>query len=289
MTKQVKISFFDVEWDAQTQPLSDTLDEFMALPLQNRWRHDIRLEDARAVMDNGFKIYHMEFAKSREVGPGKLSDAAPLEDVGLAPDQRFGEDTSALYVPSKQWLLIMNNHYGAGPLRMAEYFNALDPGNLNRHFDYKVMPRIDKTAFRRALRSRKFGGIEIAANVGFFERGTGEPITESVSQAVDAAKAMRVTLRFEANEKYKSDRTLNFAAILKLVSRARSSDEVDKMTVKLNDDSLDARDRVIDILEQKVFHHYPDTELQVQGNRYTRGSKEVLLRKSCRAWLKLFG
>lgn len=289
MAKQVKISFFDVEWDSKTQPLSDTLDEFMALPLQHRWRHDIRLEDARAAVDAGVKVYHLEFAKSRLVGPGKLSDAAPLEDVGLEPDQSFGEETSALYVPSKKWLLIMNNHYGAGPSRMVEYFNALDPGNLNRHFDYKVMPRIDRKAFSRALRSKKFGGIEIAANVGFFEQGTGEPITESISQAVDAAKAMRVTLRLEANEKYKSNRNLNVAAILKLASRARSSDEVDKMTVKLNDDSLDARDRVIDLLEQKVFHHYPDTALQVEGSRYTRGSKEILLLRSCRAWLKLLG
>lgn len=100
---------------------------------------------------------------------------------------------------------------------------------------------------------------------------------------------MRVTLRLEANEKFKSNRNLNFAAILKLASRARSSDEVDKMTVKLNDDSLDARDRVIDLLEQKVFHHYPDTALQVEGSRYTRGSKEILLLRSCRAWLKLLG
>lgn len=289
MTKQVRVSLFDVDWSTKTQPLSDTLDEFMTQPLERRWRHDIRLEDARSETIASIKVYHLEFAKSRLVGPGKLSDSAPLVDVGLAPDQRFGEETSALYVPSKKWLLILNNHYGAGPSRIVEYFNALDPGNLNRQFDYEVAPRIDKQALDRAIKSKSFGGIEITANAGFFAEGTGEPITESVSQAIQAANAMRVTLRLDANEKYKSDSNLSFAAVLNLIQRARSSDEVDRLHVKLNDEALDAKDRVIDLLEQKVSHHYPETSLQIEGNRYTRGSKENILIGSCRAWLSLFG
>lgn len=289
MTKQVRVSLFDIEWSTTTQKLSDTLDEFMALPLARRWRNDLRLEHARSVLDAGIKLYHLEFAKSRLIGPGKLSDTAPLEDIGLAPDQRFGEDTSALYVPSKRWLLILTNHYGAGPSRIAEYFNALDPGNLKRHFDYSIAPRIDHDALNRAIRSKRFGGIEISANAGFFAQGTGETITESVSQAVGAANAMRVTLRLEANEKYKKDSYLSFSSVIKLINRAHASDEVDKLSVKLNDDSIDAKDRVIDLLEQKVSHHFPETSLRIEGNRYTRGSKEDLLLRSCRSWLSHFG
>jgi len=43
MAKQVSVNIFDVEWDelGKTQKLSDTLDEFLVLPLDQRWREDM--------------------------------------------------------------------------------------------------------------------------------------------------------------------------------------------------------------------------------------------------------
>ena len=43
MAKKVTVNLFDVSWtEKRTQRLSDTLHEFSQLPLEDRWRGDIR-------------------------------------------------------------------------------------------------------------------------------------------------------------------------------------------------------------------------------------------------------
>lgn len=293
MVKQVRVNLFDVEFtEKKTQPLSDTIREFEALSVANRWRDEIRLDyiewqQADPVIPKS--AVYLEFTKQRSVGPGRLKEDEPIKDFDIARDESFGEETSALFVPSRKWLLILNNHYGAGPSRMAAYFNALDPGS-QRFFDYQISPKIDSKALDRMKRMHRFSQVEVSAKVGVFDVAT-DPLLESVYDAAGEAKAMRISLTLHANEKYKHGESLTPKVVRRIVDRLlKSQDDVDRLVVTADDPALDAKDRVIDLIEHKMHLPFTERDLQISvGRRYTRNSKITLLRRSFRAWFHQLG
>jgi len=292
MAKHVTINLFDVEQGETTQPLRDTLDEFASLPIDRRWRSDIRLEKvelapADAVLRR--EAYHLDFAKLRDIGPGKMSHARPVGDIGMARDEMFGEESAALYLPRKNWLLVLHNQYGIGPSRMAEYFNALDPGSAERHFDYCVRPKIDTQALHKMRAMQNFSDVEVVANVGAFE-GAQDAVGEAVSETVNAARAVRIHLRLMANRAYGHGGHLGIDAARQFIAKLLMNvEEVDKIKVKDANESLDMSDRVVDLIEHKIRLRYPDTMLIVSNHRYTYASKIDLLRRACSEWLRRLG
>ena len=111
MAKMVTVNLFDVDWTPQTaQKLTDTLDEFNLLPLDQRWRGEIRLEQILKIpaglYPNLPAVYHLDFVKKREVGPGKLGNAAPVSGIQMNVDEDFGEETGCLAVcrSNMRWL-----------------------------------------------------------------------------------------------------------------------------------------------------------------------------------------
>lgn len=290
MAKTITVNLFSVSRTPETQPLSETLQEFAGQELERRARSDIRLEkvephDADHLLP--VKTWHLDFARSRDIGPGKMSKDRGVSDVGLEADELFGEETAALYVPDKRWLLVLNNHYGVGPSRMASYFNALDPGNFERHLMYSVEPKIDQEALRRMERMERFSEVEITANVGVFEDS--DNVGESLLDAANGIRASRIYLKFIANEKYQRNNHLGLDAVKSFVTRLLGKEEIDKFKVKGADEQLEKQDRVIDLIEHKVRRRYTDRELEIVNHRYTYDSKIQLLRKACRSWLDTIG
>lgn len=289
MAKMVRVNLFQVgRTAAKTQPLSVTLSEFLTQPLGSRWRDEVRLEDAvwhPADTVLPVEYFHLEFSKGRQIGPGRLSSGLPLQDIDLGEGGIFGEESTALYVPSREWLVVLNNHYGVGPSRMAAYFNALDPGNLNRHFDYTIDPMIDSHALDRMRRMERFSEIEISAKVGVFEH-LENGIAESVFQAAGQSKAYRVSLKLIANEKHHTGNSLVPKVVKDLLRKALSHSEgVDRLVVKADDQALETKDKVVDLLKHKLFKQYSEKELAVSAGRYTATSKLTMLRRACRGWL----
>ena len=232
---------------------------------------------------------YLEFTKQRSVGPGRLKNDEPIKDFDIARDEYFGEETSALFVPSRKWLLVLNNHYGVGPTRMAAYFNALDPGS-QRFFDYQISPKIDSHALSRMKKMQGFSQVEVSAKVGAFDVAT-DPLLESVHDAAGEAKAMRISLTLHANEKYKHGSSLTPKVVRRVVSRLlKSQDDIDRLVVTADDPSIDPKDKVIDLIEHKIHLPFTERDLQISaGRRYTRNSKITLLRRSFRAWFHQLG
>jgi len=292
MTRYVTVNLFEVHQGARTQPLADTLAEFTALPMEQRWRSDIRLDRAERVAADGVLghvAYHLDFAKGRPIGPGRMSVRQPVTDVGLNGGEQFGEETAALFLPHKGWLLALHNQYGVGPSRMAAYFNALDPGSAERHFDYEVRPMIDRQALARMQAMGGFAQVRVTASVGAFE-ALDDEVGESVSQAADAARAMRIELRLAANAAHQRGGRLNKVAATRFINGLlRRSDGVDKIEVKSSDEQQEASDRVVDLIEHKVRRRFSDKQLQVLHHRYTYDSRIDLLRRACRGWIDQMG
>ena len=283
MAKEVSINLFDMEWDDQrSQRLSDTLDEFVAQPLDRRWRDDIRLERCERYEDRRREVFLLDFCKRREVGPGRLGQRVPIEAIMLRGDEDFGEETAALYSPSKRWLLVLHNYAGVGPSRMSSYFNALDPGNAQRHFDYAARPRLDAAALARFGGMRSISKVTVTATLDALTAAHADTGT-ALAQATRAVNARRIKFELSANDAYQRGNTLSMAAAMRFIRGLQRQDveEVSQLQVK---GEVDGRDQMIDLLEHKVRRKYPVTELQVLHHRYTLESRWSLLLRTFHGW-----
>lgn len=289
MAQNVTVNLFDVSRSDKTQPLSDTLKAFEQLPLEQRKRSDIRLETVCLIpsdKDIPYDVWHLDFAKQRDIGPGKMSNKKGITDITLDDGEQFGEETAALYVPEKRWLLVLNNQYGVGTSRMANYFNSLDPGNMQLHLMYSIYPKIDQSALAKMQAMQNFTEVEVVANVGAFD-GI-ENAGESVLQAANNMTAHRVHLRFMANAPHKKGKSLSLDAARGFVNSLLGKDDgVEKLVV--TDSSAEVQDRVINLIEHKIKKPYPAKSLEIVNHRYTYDSKIKLLRRACREWLKSIG
>ncbi|WP_291517509.1 DUF6731 family protein [Acidovorax sp.] len=289
MTRKVTVNLFDVGWtERKTQKLSATLEEFAQLPIEDRWRGDIRLDRVERVAGDAalpVDAFHLDFAKSRDIGPGKISPHAVISDVGLRREEFFGEETAAIYIPKKRWLCVLHNQYGTGPSRIAEYLNALDPGSNNRRFDYEVVPKIDARALQRMQGMKHLSEVTVSANVGAFEDAN-DDVGESVKEAATAARAMRLHLKLVANPAHKRGGFLDLGVVRKLVdSMLKQPDDVDRLEVKGGGGAAEEKDQMINLLKHKIRKQFPDTSLIVANHRYTFESKIHLLRSPCRMWI----
>ena len=262
------------------------------MAIADRWRDGIRLDHIEPRPANAsiaVDTFLLEFSKSRVIGPGRMGNATPLQDIGLAAGEFFGEETTALYVPSKTWLIVLNNHYGVGPSRMATYFNALDASNSARYLDYTVEPMIDRSALNRMSKMRRFAEVEISARVGAFSESD-DPLAESVHEAASQAHAARISFRMMANEKHQRGNSLIPTAVKAFVKKMLSnSDNLDRLVVKSDDQTVETKDKLVDLLKHKISLSFSERELMISGGRYTPLSKVNLLQRACRGWLETIG
>ncbi len=289
MTKMVTINLFDVSWTPQTlQKLSDTLDEFHLLKLDQRWRGDIRLEQIVKMPAGTYpklpQLYHLDFVKKREVGPGKLGNAAPVSGIRMQKDEDFGEETAAIYVPSKKWLLILNNQAGIGPTRMAEYFNAVDPGS-SRHFAYSVDPKLDPSVLTRLGGMKNLTSVEITATVDALDTSNSQ-IGTAVALATRPARAERVSISLGANAGRKKLNFLKSKPVKELVDTLLGkTSEVSVLRVTGEDPTTGKKDQVINLLEHKIKRQYRADELKVVDHRYTIQSRWDMLDRALLGWI----
>lgn len=286
--KMVTINIFDVDQTPQTcQALGATIDEFNLQMLNRRWRGDIRLDKIQKVNAVG-KLpvrYHLDFTKRRTVGPGKVDDQSAVSDIQLGVGEDFGEETAGVYVPSKKWLLILHNQAGIGPTRMMEYFNAVDPGNGQRHFAYLASPRLDPNIIARLGNMINLTSLDITAKVDALD-GSHDQVGVALARATKPAKAetLHVTLKAERNRRVR--RFLDSAVVRGLVDGLRANlNDVSVLKVKGEDPTTQRKDQVIDLIEHKLKRQYPVDRLQIQAHRYTLQSRWALLDEALLGWL----
>lgn len=282
MATEVSVNLFDIEWSAgKTQKLSETLDEFSRLPLDQRWRGEIRLEQIQEEDVARKRVYLLDFTKRREVGPGRLGHRAPIADIKLDRDEDFGEETAALYCPAKKWLLVLHNQSGVGPSRMMSYFNALDPGVADRHFDYGATPQLDPTAVRRFRGMKKISTVRVTATVGALAAAQADA-GDALASATRAVNAKRITFELKANSAWGRGDVLSQRPTMQFIEGLQGqNDEVTKLEVV---GQIDGRDQMINLLEHRVRRKYSVAELQVLHHRYTLESRWKLLLRTFTFW-----
>lgn len=284
----VTIGLFDVSQGEHTPRLSHTIEIINELPLAQRWRGDIRLDEIAERTVEGSRVYMLDFAKRRDIGPGRLTQGRAIQPIAMSREEAFGEETAAMYVPRRKWLLLLQNQAGIGPNRLMGYFNAVDPGNAQ--LDYSAEPRLDAEAVAKLERMRHVSTVEVTATLDALN-GASRQLGRPLAEAARPSGAQRISFTLMANVPYKRGRFLDVGPIRGLLQglRAETGGEVDerspvsRLRVKGEDPDGD-RDMVVDLIKHRVRRRYREEELEIVDRRFTIESRWRLLERTFRAW-----
>ena len=168
---------------------------------------------------------------------------------------------------------------------MAEYFNALDPGNNGRHFDYQVLPKLDPDTMQQLQGMSGFRALEVTATVDALD-ASGSLMGQSLAAATRPAHVQTVSLALRAKKAKGEGRGLSFSAIKGFVNGLLTQGGgVSRLQVKGSDASSDSKDQVIDLLHQRLKQRFRDDELVVHNRRFTLDSRWSLLERALKIWL----
>lgn len=139
MTKSVNVHAYRIHTLNRSRSLEAVLEQVSGDAISKRNRFlagvDLRVEDIRKT-DSG-DLWLMDFVLMRYEGPAKVAHQRPASDWDLEEDDRFGEETAALFDPSAQSLYVQFNHRGVRAARMVDYFSKYSPSH-NDAFDPHV-------------------------------------------------------------------------------------------------------------------------------------------------------
>lgn len=200
----------------------------------------------------------------------------------MTQDEAFGEETAALYVPAKKWLLILHNQTGVGPNRMMGYFNALDSGA--REYDYEANPKVDAAIMKKLHKMKGVVSVEVTASLDALnasQRETGI----SLAQAARPTGAQRITFQLLANEPYRKGRFLDGPMMKDFMRHLRNEGEgVTALKIKGPDPEIDDKDLMIDLIRHRIKRKYRESELEISDRRFTIESRWDLLARAYRQW-----
>lgn len=280
------MNLFDISWDDQaTQALEETINTYAAMNLQDRWRNDIRLDFVLPSFFNNSDIYYLDFSKKRDIGPGKLSSIEEVSPINLGNGYSFGEETSALYIPSKRVLLILYNHYGVGPSRMMEYFNIVNPTDDKSFLSYYSMPRLSPIAYKQFKSMKSFDKVQVTATIEALAEDQ-HSAGVSFARASRSLGGRRINFEINANEAYQKGDYLRKGPVKSFIEKLRGKDEDQVSSLKVKG-KVGGRDKLIDLIDQKITQKFSDRDLTVLHNKYTIQSKRDLLTRSLRGWAGL--
>ncbi|WP_313569990.1 DUF6731 family protein [Comamonas terrigena] len=283
MAKSVSIHLFDISWPANNSfDLTQVIENYRILGLSDRWRDDIRLDSADSFNYNGNLFYLLNFSKRREIGPGKLGFNTPVQGVNLGHGFNFGEETTALYYPQKKALLVLYNHYGIGVTRMMEYFNSYDPGNNGVFLDFIGEVRLNAVAHSQYNKMKQIDRLYVTATIDALSEDQ-HTAGVSLSHATKALGGRRISFTINANEFYKNGDYLRRGPVKALVNKLLGKDSSEVSVVKVKG-RVGQKDKIIDLIEQKLTAEYTDRDLQVLHNKYTLDSKKDLLLRCFNGW-----
>lgn len=282
MAKSVTANIFDVRWQSgRTPALHETLEQYATLPLEDRWRGEVRLDKVERRAIGRSTGWYLDFAKQRETGPGALGRGRAIRSIRLEQDEDFGEETAALYIQQRRWLLVLTNGNGIGPNRMMQYFGAVDPGQ--RHLKYDAAAKIDSGTMEKYEQMGGVRSVEVSASVDALTRADRDAGT-SFGRAAERMGAYRVSFTIHANEKRHRDRSLAGGVRDFIAGVLTSRHGVDKVEVT-GPDPETQRDMALDLLHHKYRKTYDVEEnLVIQGRRYTLDSRWALLSVAYDEW-----
>jgi hypothetical protein len=234
------------------------------------------------VNGQSYKYYLLDFAKQREVGPGKVSNDEETSGIRLPEGVTFGEETAALYC-QKKWLLVLHNHYGVGASRIASYFNLL--GESKSSLDYLVVAKLDTKVQARLESLKGLKTIQISAARSALEQSGKDHLT-AVGEAVKESGTQWLHFELRANLPHGRGSIFN-DSVKRLIEKLSGKDSSEVSRLKVTGvDPVDEKDAVLDLIHHRMKVTYDRRELEIVDGKYSTDSRWRLLERSLNRWLK---
>ena len=170
-TADVGFHLFAVETSDGGKPLTDRIKQIERDALDKRIRQirqaDIRLDavSKRTLKRGGVaqgEVYYLDFTRMRDThGPGRVSKEKPVEGFDLDPEDFFGEETAALWLPQTKHLIVQFNHFGPKAQSIADYLGSY----IRPITTYELKPKLDRDAERRFKKQAEVRKIQLSIDL----------------------------------------------------------------------------------------------------------------------------
>ncbi|MEQ9132660.1 MAG: hypothetical protein RJQ08_08465 [Salinisphaeraceae bacterium] len=280
----IKIHAFQVTAAENSQPMESVLAKIQGDPIDKRQRlvsqADIRMDDV--VSEDG--VWLMDFVLERFEGPGRVTPSAVTQDFNMGKDDRFGEETAALYDPKSGYFLCQYNHRGVKSGRMFGYLAEYDRGHASSYEGNLVLdPKAKAKLARMTLARRLLVGIDPGA-LSKKDRQA----NLAMSFAADAESRfdanhieVTVAVRGGPSERLQRNPVTQLLSSLRKIT-GRSPDAVSKLKY-YGKESDDGGIEEIDLLGQRLKMTVPNVPIG-QGRRLTREGRYKALRRVWQEW-----
>lgn len=256
----IRFYLFKVEHTENTTPLDDLIKQIDKTPLPDRLRavshHDIRLEKINAKKIQNESCFLLDFVLLRfDNGPGKASKKNPIVGFNLLKEEGFAEETAALYIPSKKYLIVQYNHHGVKAGMMARYFSEYSHNVLD---SYDLEVKLDEQAEARLTNKQFFRRLQVSIAI---DRLTQSQRQEGISLglALDSgdkfgATTVDIELKLERGQKGKllKDSVQNAIRWIKRIHSFNEKSIISSEVAAGGGDGIDERVEIIDLIANRL-------------------------------------
>ncbi|MGE5523159.1 MAG: DUF6731 family protein [Rhodospirillaceae bacterium] len=276
-----------------TEKLEKVLQAMMDDSLEARLRScgtvEVRAEAIRAPRTDA-PYWLFDFGRLRfEHGPGRASRKKAIEGFDLAPDEGFGEETAALFVPGTNFLILQYNHYGVRHGTVEQYLSMYRRG---AHNDYRLHLKLDDDADARLARKQLFKRFVFGLVPGKLTdqyRKQGVALSSALRVGEDLnADAVEVTVSVNrARKSALSHRNVHQLMHALRAAMSTTQSPVNKLIVAGKDDESSVTE-VIDLIAPKMSLEF-DNLIMGTDRRFTRDSRWHALERAYGAWENQIG
>lgn len=238
---------------ANGRSLEAMIDAIELDPLQDRIRTvgatGVRLDVIEKLSADGKtpRLWLLDFTRLRDThGPGKAKRNTLVEDLDIAADEFFGEESAALYVPDHGCLLVQYNHFGVRPKAMETFFSEYLEGEVNV-YEFNVV--LDADAEQRFKNQKYLKRFEIGVDVTQLsadDRKNGN----ALGAMADAAAELDAT-RMKIVISVGHDRERNLKGAKKLLRWLQGNGSVISAVVA-GRETPDGQVEVVDLINEKL-------------------------------------
>ena len=243
----------------------------------------MRFEDG-AQARNG-SSWTLDFTKFRDAGPGKAPENAPNLDFDLGPDEYFGEETAAIYVPATDCLVVQYNHHGPRVAAVESYLNiftyeARQAGKTN-------IKDITLRACAQRDTANRLHKASIVKRLEFTLHVPGVSQTPSKKRKAFGAflkmpivsSSQTINVKVSAGHSH----TLNVAEVKSFIAEAMGLDDgVTQLKVRTKENSWDSAE-LLDLLETRLEIEKP--LVPSRKKRHDRNQRWSVLRSAYDEWI----
>lgn len=153
----LKVHLFKVRPIEGSPALANMLDRIDRLELEarlpsTRVQH-VRLEEI-ARPEAGSALWRLDFCKLRAEGPGRASARERTRGFDMGEDERFSEETAAIYDEQSGYMAIQYNHYGPRATAIEEYLSVFAGQGCGYEFAIQLDPAVQARLAQKTIFSK---------------------------------------------------------------------------------------------------------------------------------------